>query len=197
MLKVGLTGGIGSGKSNALSIFRENGISVIDADVVSRDVLKLYPELISKLKACFGEAFFDEKGELNRRKLGDFIFKYPHERKKLEDIMIPVIKTEINKRFGKYEKLDEKICVLDAPTLIENKLDGDMDINILVWVDKENQIKRVMERDKMDKEAALDRINSQMNLDEKKNYVDFIVDSSGDFENTKAQIENIIRILSI
>ncbi|WP_102400092.1 dephospho-CoA kinase [Haloimpatiens massiliensis] len=195
MLKIGLTGGVGSGKSTVSNILREKGIKIIDADLISREVINIYPEIKEKIKETFGEVFFDKKGNLKRRELGNYIFKQSEKRKELERIIMPYIKKEIDLRFDDYEKSGEYLCILDAPTLIEQEIYKYMNKNILVWVDRKNQIQRVMSRDNFTENQVLDRINSQMDLEEKKKYVDFIIDNSKDLIDTIKQINNIIAII--
>lgn len=195
MLKIGLTGGVGSGKSTVSNILREKGIKIIDADLISREVINIYPEIKEKIKETFGEVFFDKKGNLKRRELGNYIFKQSEKRKELERIIMPYIKKEIDLRFDDYEKSGEYLCILDAPTLIEQEIYKYMNKNILVWVDRKNQIQRVMSRDNFTENQVLDRINSQMDLEEKKKYVDFIIDNSKELIDTIKQINNIIAII--
>lgn len=195
MLKIGLTGGIGSGKSTVSSYFKHKGIPIVDADMISREVLILYGEIRQKIKESFGEGFFDQKGDLKRRELGNYIFKNEYRRQKLEKIIIPYIIKEIFDKINNYKNQGQRICIVDAPTLIEHKLHGKMDKNILVWVDKVTQIERVMKRDILSEKEVVNRINAQMSLDEKKNYVDFIIDNRGNIEDTKKQINSILKQL--
>lgn len=195
MIKVGLTGGIGTGKSTVSELFRREGIAIIDADLIAGSILEKYPNLIIQIKNTFGESFFDEKGILKRKELGNYIFKNETQRKRLEDILIPYIKKEINLEFENYYNKGEEICILDAPTLIENDMHKFMDKNILVWADENTQITRVKKRDKLTKQQVLDRISSQMSLNEKIKYVDFIIDNSKKIEDTKRKIEEIVLAL--
>jgi dephospho-CoA kinase len=192
MLKVGLTGGIGSGKSTVTNLFLQNNIPVVDADIVSREIFQIYPAVNKEIRQEFGEEYFDEQGSLKRRQLGNLVFKNNELRLKLEEITLPYIISEILKRVHQYNKDGAKICVVDAPTLIEVKLHKNMDLNLLVWVDLETQIKRVENRDKLSYEDILNRIKAQMCLDEKKKYVDFVIDNRGSFECTKEQFEAIL-----
>lgn len=196
MLRVGLTGGIGSGKSTVSAMFREVGFNIIDADLVAREVLNIYPEILDTVKKEFGETFF-ENGVFKRREFGNYIFKYPRERIKYEGIILPYIKNAIFNRFDYYENSGEKLVILDAPTLIENNLHKEMDYNVLVYVGKDAQISRVMERDKLTHDQSLLRINSQLPLEEKTEWVNFIIDNSGDIINTKEQVLEIANVLKL
>jgi len=192
MLKVGITGGIGSGKSTVTNMLVDKCFHVIDADVVSREVFIIYPEIMGKIKEAFGYEFFDKEGKLNRKEFGNYIFKSDARRKELENIMMPFIKREINIRIKRCEQEDLQLCFLDAPTLLENNLHNIVDVIILVWVSSEVQIERVMFRDGLNLEETMDRIRAQMPMDEKKKFADFIIDNGESIENTRLQLELVI-----
>ncbi|MHC1683542.1 MAG: dephospho-CoA kinase [Clostridiaceae bacterium] len=192
MLRIGLTGGIGSGKSTITKELCEKGLKVVDADLIAREVLDIYPEIKELIKINFGEQYFDNQGNLLRRELGELIFNDEIKRKELDGIILPFIIKEIFNRLDDLEEVGEKVAFVDAPLLIETNINKMMNYNILVWVDKETQIKRVMLRDDFSREAALSRIDSQMDLDEKKEYVDYIVDNSNSIEDTKNQLRNLL-----
>ncbi|KYH34017.1 dephospho-CoA kinase [Clostridium tepidiprofundi DSM 19306] len=193
MIKVGLTGGIGSGKSTVSRYLINKGIPVIDADKISRDVLTKYKEILESIKDEFGEQYVDENCNLKRRELGRLIFSDETLRKKLEDIIIPYIKNEIFNKIEAYEKQGKEVCIVDAPTLIENNLHELMDINILIWVDEKTQIERVIKRDVLSLEDVQKRIASQMPLEEKKKYVDYVIDNRGNIKDTLKCVDNILK----
>ncbi|MCH3964747.1 MAG: dephospho-CoA kinase [Clostridium sp.] len=195
MVLIGLTGGIGSGKSTVSTILRNNRISVIDADVISRNVLGRYPEIINGIRIVFGSNFFDCRGNLDRKKFGDYIFSEKILKSKYENIIMPFIKKDIFSEIDRLKNYGSDVCVLDGATLIENKFHIYMDEIILVWVDVDTQINRVKTRDRLTTNQVLLRINSQMTLNEKKKYATFILDNSGDICSTRQNLKDIfIRI---
>ena len=179
IVKAGLTGGIGSGKSTIAEIFFQNGIDIIDADEISHEITEIYPEIKDMIKIKFGQNFFDNNNKLLRRRLGDYIFKDKTQKEKLENIVVPYIKDEIFKRIDDLRKNGKDMCLIDAPTLIESGLYKSMDYNILVWTDEKTQIERVEKRDDMTGEEVTNRIKSQMPLHDKKHYADYIIDYFG------------------
>jgi dephospho-CoA kinase len=192
MLKVGITGGIGSGKSTVTNMLRDKGLPIVDADIVAREVFIIYPEVLREIKEEFGYEFFDKEDKLKRKEFGKYIFKSDTLRKKFESIIMPFIIKEIHQRIRSYEEKNCELCFLDAPTLIENNLHSSMDATILVWIGSDVQIQRVMLRDALDLDEIMDRIRAQMPIDEKKKFADFIIDNGGSIENTKLQLDLII-----
>jgi len=197
MYRIGLTGGIGSGKSTVSAYLKELGFQIVDADQVARDVLDIYPEILVFIRNEFGECFFCENGTLNRRKLGDFLFFNRQKLAEYEAVILPFIKKEISSRMEELEKSGLSVCFLDAPTLIEAGMHKFMDKNILVWVDRGTQLKRVRKRDSMEYAQIMGRISSQMDLDKKKEMVDFVVDNSAGIEETKREVREILAKLGI
>lgn len=195
MIKIGLTGGIGSGKSTVSFMLKEAGFNLIDADAIAKDVLVKYPEILQMVKLNFGSGFFDWRGEFRRKEFGNHIFRFPKERKKYEGIILPYIKREIYEKIDYYEKKGTDIIVLDAPTLIENELHKEMDYVILVWVDSNTQIQRVRARDALSRDEAINRINSQMPLERKRDFANIIIENNDTLPKTKAQVDLLIEFL--
>ena len=195
MIKIGLTGGIGSGKSTVSFMLKEAGFNIIDADIIARDVLVKYPEILERVRVEFGAGFFDWRGDFRRKEFGNHIFRFPKQRKKYEEIILPYIKREIYENIDKLEKKNADFVILDAPTLIENDLHKDMDYVILVWVDKNTQIQRVKSRDILSKDEAINRINAQMPLDRKKDFSNIVIENNDTLAKTKEQVDLLIEFL--
>lgn len=195
MLKVGLTGGIGTGKSTVSALFKAQDIPVIDADLIARKVLLVHPEILEIIKERFGEEYFDNKGNFLRRKMGALIFTSSEKKQEYEDIILPYIKEDIFKELKEYDDKEMKISIVDAPTLIESNLHVKMDVVVVVTADKEIQINRVMNRDGYTREEALQRISSQMSTEEKIKRADYIINNNGDLNETKEQVKRLIEEL--
>ena len=195
MLKIGLTGGIGTGKSIVSKMFFEAGFKILDADLLARQVLITYPQILDKVKIEFGEGFFDWRGEFRRKEFGNHIFRFPKQRIKYEAIIMPYIKKEIQEAFIRYEANGETLVILDAPILIETGLYKEMDYVILVWAENKNQIQRVKIRDKLSSPDALRRVNSQMSIEGKKEFANIIIDNNGDVSKTEIQVKDIVEFL--
>lgn len=179
--KIGITGDTGSGKSTVAKIFVERGFHLVDADLISRKVIDKNPDLILFIKSEFGERFI-ERGKLNRKEFGKYLFSNIERKKVWENAILPLIINDIK---NEIELFNNKKIVLDAPTLIENNLHVLMDINILVVASRETKIERASVRDGLDPKIIEERLNSQMKESIKEKYVDFVIRNDG----TKREIE--------
>ena len=195
MIKIGLTGGIGSGKSTVSAMLKEAGFPIIDADIIAKSVLEKYPEILEKVKIDFGVGFFDWRGQFRRKEFGNHIFRFPKQRIKFEAIILPYIVREIEEELQALEKKGEKRVIVDAPTLIENDLHKEMDYVILIWVDSNTQLQRVRSRGALSREDAINRINAQMPLERKKDFANIIIENNDTLLKTKVQVESLTEFL--
>lgn len=193
MVVIGLTGGIASGKSTISNMLMDMKIPVIDADVIARDVVKPETDTLKRLVKKFGEDILNIDGTLNRKKLSNIVFNDRESLKQLNLIIHPAIKNAIMNKLNEYKKSKEKYCVVDAALLIEANFIDIVDCVILVYVNRKTQVERLMNRDKISMEEAERKIDSQMSLDEKMKYADYLVDNNHDVENTRLQLKSIIK----
>jgi len=190
MLKVGLTGSIAVGKSFVLGVLKELGCHVLDADEVAREVVKPGTAGLRAVVEAFGDEILRADGTLDRSKLGSIVFTDENKRRQINSILHPFIITAQDEELRQLEREDPQgIAVVDAALMIESGAYKRFDKLIVVHCDPEIQLQRLMKRDKLSREDAKRRINSQMPQEEKKRYADFLIDTSGPFESTRQQVE--------
>ena len=183
---IGLTGGIGSGKSTVSQYLLEKGIEVIDADQIGKDIVEPGMKALSQIAEVFGENVIKTDGSLDREKLGSIVFGDKDQLEKLNSITLNIIKEEIRKRV---EKSQGQIIFIDAAILIETNLHEEVDLIWLVSIDQKTQLDRVKIRNQMDETEIINRINSQMTNEERKAYADVILDNSGTIEMLYEQVD--------
>lgn len=217
MKKIGLTGGIGSGKSTVSAYLREKGIKIIDADELSRQMTAKDGPALPAIREAFGSEFFSSQGELDRKALGAVVFADASKRQKLEKIVTKAVierskellaeaesgcrAAQVDCGYGDEESRGEgassdqnygNMVILDAPLLFECGLQDYMDENWLVAADEDLVVARVMQRDGLSEELARDRINSQMPLEEKKKIADKVIANDAGLDELYAQIDEIL-----
>jgi len=198
MLKVGLTGGVASGKTMVLNLFEELGARVIDADIISRQVVKPYLPAWKKIVEHFGREYLNPDLSLNRERLRKIVFTDDTQRKVLENIIHPEVLREIRLRCRQIEELyPEAILIVDIPLLIELDVINEYDKIILVYVDREIQIKRVIERYKISRDEALRIVSVQIPMEEKIKFADFVIDNGGTIEQTKLAVSKVFEQLKV
>lgn len=189
---IGLTGSISTGKTQVSNFLREKGEKVIDADLIAREVVDL-ENVKEKIKKAFGENIYvDDK--LDRSGLAEIVFRDEEKRQILNEIEHPEIYRII---LEKVKKTKGRVFV-DIPLLFEsdhlNKKYGlNFDEVWLVYVNRETQMKRLIKRDRISKGYALEKINSQMSVEDKKIMADVIIDNSGSLEKTFKQVEENLK----
>ena len=196
MLLIGLTGGIASGKTTASNMFVKLGAHLIDADVIARDVVKPDKPAWKEIVSAFGESVLDDKKEIIREKLAATIFNSPEKRKQLEAITHPRIIEEENRLINEIRKNNKPgIIILDAALLIEAGHHNRVDKLIVVYLNKNTQIKRLRKRDSLSLADAEKRLDSQMSLDEKVNLANYVIDNGKSTDESEKQVSQIYKKL--
>ncbi|KOR82154.1 dephospho-CoA kinase [Paenibacillus solani] len=192
-MNIGLTGGIATGKSTVSSMLAMKGALLVDADVIAREVMLPGHPVLGKVTEHFGQAILLEDGTLDRKKLGELIFNNPEERVVLNGITHPAIRQEIRERTEAFElQYPDRLVVVDIPLLLEAREQYPyLDEIVVVYVPRELQLKRLIERDDLAREAAEARLSSQMDIEQKKALADILIDNSGTLADTQQQVDKL------
>lgn len=193
MKVIGLTGGIASGKSMVASRLVQLGARIIDADVIARRLTEPGSEVLREISRLFGSQYLDEQGNLRRKALGNLVFSDPVQREKLDRLMQPRIREEISRQLIQAELEGAAVLVLVAPLLLEAGLEDLVDEVWVVALDRENQKKRLMQRDNLTEEQAEGRLASQSSLAEKLGKATRVIDNRGDLLAAEKQIDALWR----
>ncbi len=187
---IGLTGGIATGKSTVSALLIRKGALLVDADVIAREVMLPGHPVLAAVAEHFGQAVLLADGTLDRKKLGDIVFREPAQRQALNEITHPAIRLEIRRQMESLEREHpERLVVVDIPLLFESGLESMFERVMLVYAPASIQKERLMNRNQLTAEEAEARINSQMDIEEKKRKADVIIDNSGSAEETQRQID--------
>ncbi len=189
---IGLTGGIGSGKSTVSGYICEKyGFRLVDADQISRELVKKGSPLLEEIARTFGPRFITDKGELRRKALGREVFSREGGKEKLDSIMMPAILDAIR---GEAENAGENLLI-DAALLFEEGIDGMADTTILVDADEETRVRRVCARDGACPEDVRNRIKNQMPSEDKRKLADHVIDNSGSVSELYENVDNLLRTM--
>jgi dephospho-CoA kinase len=189
---LGLTGGIGSGKSQVAQMFRDLGAEVIDADQLAREVVEPGQPALQEIASTFGQEVLLPDGRLDRVALARIIFSNPAARGKLNAITHPPIRERMEAEVAARQSRPG-LLILDIPLLYENDRMRAVEKVIVVWVDADTQADRLRRRDRLGPEEARQRIAAQMPLDTKRDRADLVIDNSGALEDTRRQVDAIYR----
>ena len=196
-MKVGLTGGIASGKSTVARVFAELGAHVIDADAVARDIVPPGSPALEQIARAFGRQVLRPDGALDRAALAALVFADDEKRLALEGILHPPILEEIDRRIAALERSDPgRLIVVEAALILELGLQEGYDALVVVWAEPQQQEGRLMRRDGLSPEEAHRRIAAQMPLAQKRLRADFVVDNSRDEAFCRADAARVYRELT-
>ena len=192
---IGLTGGIGTGKSTVSQILKEKKFPVIDLDIISHEVIK-FPKVVEKIVENFGKEVLEYNNTGNwivsREKLGRVIFGDREKRLILNSVMHPEILRIMREKILECKK-ENKIIFVEIQLLFEVQWEKEFDYILLVSAEKETQIKRILSRDNRSKEEALSIINSQMSLDEKKKRSDYVIENDGNIQDLEKKVDDFLK----
>ena len=191
-LVIGLTGGIASGKSTVSTMFKEMNIRVVDADVEARLAVMKGEAAYFQIIDTFGKDILLEDGEIDRQELGSIIFHQEEKRKLLNEIVHPKVRKRMMEQVEEAQQTGGEVIVLDIPLLFESKLTYMVEKTILVYVDYDIQLERLMKRNSLSIDEAKARIQSQMPLNEKMKLADAVINNNGSIEETKKQLINVL-----
>lgn len=192
---IGLTGGIACGKSTVTRMLRELGAVVIDADQISRAVTAMGQPGWQAVAAAFGPTVLLPDGGLDRKALGEIVFNDPQARKRLEEILHPLIRARMEAAIAEAELRGDKVVFLDVPLLFETEWYKRVDAVWLVYADEAIQRQRLMDRDGIGQTAAQQRMDAQLNMEEKLKMADVIIDNRSTLGETCNQVSALWRQL--
>jgi dephospho-CoA kinase len=191
---IGLTGGVGSGKSAVAAMLRELGAEVVDADEASHAVYEPGTPGFAAVVREFGDAYVRD-GRVDRKALGELVFKDADARRRLNAIVHPLVREWMAERTADASDRGAEVVVQDVPLLFENKLESLFPAVILVWVPEEVQVERLVRSRGFTPEQARAVIAAQMPIDEKRDRATHVIDNTGSRESTREQVERLWRSL--
>lgn len=185
---IGLTGGIGSGKSTVARLFAEKNIDVIDADVIAREAVARGSEALDAIQSHFGNEVINSDGELNRKALREIVFSDPAAKEWLNNLLHPIIRHEL---VAQAASAKSPYCIVEIPLLVENGLQHLVNRIAVVDCDENQQINRSQERDNADKTQIKSIMQSQCNREERLKHADDVIDNSGNVAHLESQVAHL------
>jgi dephospho-CoA kinase len=189
LLKIGLTGGIGSGKSLVAAMFKSLGVPVLSADEIARDLSETDETIKRGIQKYLGSEVFAGDGSIDRKRLADIIFSSKEKREKLNAVIHPLVLKRIKEETVELEKKrGVPFVVHEAALIYEAGADKDLDYVVVVDADEETRIRRLMKRDGAHRADVLRRINSQMPSEDKRRLADFVIENNGDIKSIEERV---------
>jgi dephospho-CoA kinase len=191
MRTIALTGGIGSGKSTVAGILREMGVTVVDADEAVRAVQAPGSEGLMQLAEAFGPSILTADGELDRGRMGGIAFADPRARRRLEEVVHPLVRAWMMERQREAIERGEEVVVHDIPLLFESRGTEGFDAVVLVYAPEDLAIRRLVEQRGMAEEEARARIAAQMPIEEKRALAAHVIENTGGREELRREVERV------
>lgn len=196
MLRVGLTGGIASGKSTVAQMLRDRDYPVLDADALAREFLEPGQDAYNEVVARFGQRILTPGGAVDRKKLAAVVFSDPDERAKLNQILHPRIRDVVTNWFGALDRRGgPALAFEDAALILESGARDSLDRIMVCWCRPEQQLERLLARGMSEEDARM-RIAAQMPIDEKRKLADEVIDCSGSIAETEKQLDDVLAKLT-
>ena len=195
MMKIALTGGIATGKSYVLGLFRRRGVPCLDADELAHGVISAGTEATTAIAARFGAEFLASDGSVDRKKLGPVVFADPAARRELEAIVHPAVHRAIAAGMRGFELLGDPLAIVDVPLLYETGAEKGFDRVIVTACTPERQLTRLLERG-LTADAARHRLDAQWPTERKTARADFVITTDGTFEETEKQVDAVFELLT-
>ncbi|HXG53697.1 MAG TPA: dephospho-CoA kinase [candidate division Zixibacteria bacterium] len=193
MKRVGLTGGIASGKSTVAAILRRLGAEVVDADAIAREVVRPGEPAWREIVDAFGREVLEPDGTLDRKKLREIVFSDPAARKRLEAITHPRIRELAQRRIEELERAGARLVVYEAPLFFETNAHHWLRPVILVACDESTQRERLRARDRLSEEEIDRHLEAQMSLEEKRRLADYVIENTGSLADLERKVEALLR----
>lgn len=193
MKKIGLTGGIGSGKSTVAKLLAQEGFTVVDADKIAREIMEPGSPVLDEVAAAFGDDLIHEDGSLDRGELARRAFVDKPSTEKLNSITHPAIRAESERRFAAAEAAGESAVIYDMPLLVELGMNRDMDLTVVVDVDAEERVRRLTSSRGLDETDARARIAQQIDDATRNAAADVIINNNGSEDELKPQVDRLVQ----
>jgi dephospho-CoA kinase len=197
-LRIGLTGGIGTGKTRVAGLLGTLGAAVISSDAIVHELQRPGREGLAAIVETFGGEMLDAQGELDRARLGEKVFNDPEARDRLNAIIHPLVGRETTRQLAAHDAAGAALIVLDIPLLFETRRPGSssaypLNLVAVVYAPRAVQLERVMTRDGLSQTEAMARIESQISIEEKRRLADVVIDNSAGWERTDKRVRELYR----
>jgi dephospho-CoA kinase len=192
MLVLGLTGGIGAGKSVVAQMFEKLGAKVLNADLMAKDITNTEPEVIQQIKAYFGEHIYSPGGLLRRKEMGQIVFSEPEKLKILNEIVHPPTILKIRSEIQHYKALKNySLLIIESAIIFETGLETEFDRVAVVSADRARIAERLRQRDHLSQQEIESRIKSQLDPARKEELADIVIYNNSDIENLTQKVTKL------